>query len=325
MLHPGSRSGDSHKSDIFRTTVIDHRFQETSPFLAYLSACSTGANEVEGLAEETIHLISACQLAGFRHVVGTLWEVRDEYCVDVATVLYETLRDEGMTDRAIARGLHRAVRELRGRESGNSGGRRNDPDPAVIDGTHNSVDVDDLGVELQDGNLASLKETGEPVVLGSVCPFVKIRRSFTMHGQYGRLSGDREEDPLCLTIGSTVNERLILTDANGFEDILEEFPQPKELRSILFPYRDGLFIGTPKDPEVLHGSTIEAFDKAIDDIMSQWVAGSFLAEFFRDQQLHHWPPFFTLCFVVIQVVLITSLYLCTIASLRREHTWLPWH
>ncbi|KJZ70809.1 hypothetical protein HIM_09822 [Hirsutella minnesotensis 3608] len=136
----------------------DYRLQETSPFLAYLSACSTGANEVEGLAEETIHLISACQLAGFRHVVGTLWEVRDEYCVDVATVLYETLRDEGITDRAIARGLHRAVRALRGRESGNSG-RRYDSDPAVIqDGTHNSVDVDDLGVVLQDGNLAALEE-----------------------------------------------------------------------------------------------------------------------------------------------------------------------
>ncbi|XP_044717944.1 kinase [Hirsutella rhossiliensis] len=62
-------------------------------------------------------------------------------------------------------------------------------------------------------------------------------------------------------------------DANGFEEILE-FPQPefdcvkpfrRELRSILFPYSDGLFIGTPKDPEVLYGATIEAFDKAIDD------------------------------------------------------------
>ncbi|XP_044714731.1 kinase [Hirsutella rhossiliensis] len=45
-------------------------------------------------------------------------------------------------------------------------------------------------------------------------------------------------------------------DANGFEDILEEFPQPE----------DGLFIGTPKDPEILYGPIIKAFDKAIDDI-----------------------------------------------------------
>jgi Fungal protein kinase len=61
---------------------------------------------------------------------------------------------------------------------------------------------------------------------------------------------------------------------DGFEDILEEFPphfdcvKPlcRELRGILFPYRKGLFIGTPKDPEVLYGPIIKAFDKAIDDV-----------------------------------------------------------
>ncbi|KJZ69932.1 hypothetical protein HIM_10688 [Hirsutella minnesotensis 3608] len=62
---------------------------------------------------------------------------------------------------------------------------------------------------------------------------------------------------------------------DGFEDILEEFPQPqfdcvkplcRELRGILFPYRDGLFVGTPKDPEILYGPIIQAFDKAIDDV-----------------------------------------------------------
>ncbi|RMZ85501.1 hypothetical protein DV736_g6579, partial [Chaetothyriales sp. CBS 134916] len=65
---------------------------------------------------------------------------------------------------------------------------------------------------------------------------------------------------------------------DGFEDVLEEFPQPnfdrvkplcRELRQILFPYKDGLFIGTPKDPEILYGPIIKAFDKAIDDIKAQ--------------------------------------------------------
>jgi CHAT domain-containing protein len=91
----------------------DHRLQETSPFLGYLSACSTGANEADRLSDEGIHLVSACQLAGFRHVVGTLWEVSDKHCVDIAKVLYETLRDEGMTDVALCRGLHQAIRALR--------------------------------------------------------------------------------------------------------------------------------------------------------------------------------------------------------------------
>ncbi|KAI1504695.1 CHAT domain-containing protein [Biscogniauxia marginata] len=96
----------------------DHRLQENEspPFLSYLSACSTGSNKVDNLADEGIHLVSAFQLAGFRHVVGTLWEVSDMHCVDVAKVLYETLRDEGMTDVAVCRGLHRAIRTLRDRE-----------------------------------------------------------------------------------------------------------------------------------------------------------------------------------------------------------------
>ncbi|KAK0611676.1 CHAT domain-containing protein [Immersiella caudata] len=93
--------------------LLDYRVQENKPFLGYLSACSTGSNEAVKLADEGIHLVSAFQLAGFRHVVGTLWEVSDKHCVDVARVLYETLRDEGMTDVAVCRGLHRAVRALR--------------------------------------------------------------------------------------------------------------------------------------------------------------------------------------------------------------------
>ncbi|KAF2459673.1 hypothetical protein BDY21DRAFT_338901 [Lineolata rhizophorae] len=61
---------------------------------------------------------------------------------------------------------------------------------------------------------------------------------------------------------------------DGFEYILEEFPPRfdwvkalcREMRGILFPYREGLFVGTPKDPEILYGPIIKAFDKAIDDI-----------------------------------------------------------
>ncbi|OXV05344.1 hypothetical protein Egran_06888 [Elaphomyces granulatus] len=35
------------------------------------------------------------------------------------------------------------------------------------------------------------------------------------------------------------------------------------IRDILFPYENGLFIGTPPDPEKLYGPTIKAFDDAI--------------------------------------------------------------
>ncbi|KAI2472762.1 CHAT domain-containing protein [Annulohypoxylon bovei var. microspora] len=102
----------------------DCQLHNNPPFLSYLSACSTGSNKANELVDEAIHLVSAFQLAGFRHVIGTLWEVSDQRCVDVAKVLYESLRDETMqgqkmTDAAVCRGLHRAVKLLRdGRKEG---------------------------------------------------------------------------------------------------------------------------------------------------------------------------------------------------------------
>ncbi|KAM4067835.1 kinase [Hirsutella rhossiliensis] len=61
----------------------------------------------------------------------------------------------------------------------------------------------------------------------------------------------------------------------GFGFILREFPPEfdcvkplcRELRGILFPILNGeLFKGTPKDPDILYGPILRAFDKAIDDI-----------------------------------------------------------
>ena len=91
----------------------DSRLQDNNPFLAFLSACSTGANEVDNLMNEGIHLAGALQLAGFRHVICTMWEVSDSPCVDVARVFYETLLANGMTDEAVALGLHKSIRKLR--------------------------------------------------------------------------------------------------------------------------------------------------------------------------------------------------------------------
>lgn len=104
---------DWEKSPLTVEDLRNEKLQEKPPFLAYLSACSTGANEALGLVDEGIHLGYACQLAGFRHIVGTLWTVSDPFCVNVARKFYETIRDEGKTDAAVYRGLHLALRELR--------------------------------------------------------------------------------------------------------------------------------------------------------------------------------------------------------------------
>ncbi|QGJ01998.1 hypothetical protein CEK26_003442 [Fusarium fujikuroi] len=84
-----------------------------SPFLAYLSACGTGQIKSEKLFDEDIHLISACQLAGFRHVIGTLWEVNDQSCVDMAAIIYEEILRGDMSDESVCRGVHVATKQKR--------------------------------------------------------------------------------------------------------------------------------------------------------------------------------------------------------------------
>ncbi|KAK4206820.1 CHAT domain-containing protein [Rhypophila decipiens] len=98
---------------------------KTRPYLAFLSACLTGANDIDELADEGIHLIAAFQLIGFSHVIGTLWQVADSACVDVSVGVYQGLHDsssrgsggDGMSTRpaheSVCRSLHRTLVNLR--------------------------------------------------------------------------------------------------------------------------------------------------------------------------------------------------------------------
>lgn len=102
-------------------TLLDINLCERSPFLAYLSACGTGQIKEESYLDESIHLIGGYQLAGFRHVIGTLWEVDDKLCVDMARITYEEIGSGRLTDKSVCWGLHKATRELRGRWLDNKG------------------------------------------------------------------------------------------------------------------------------------------------------------------------------------------------------------
>ncbi|KAK4078311.1 uncharacterized protein Triagg1_3327 [Trichoderma aggressivum f. europaeum] len=95
-------------------SLLETNLGLNSPFLAYLSACGTGQILNDHAADESIHLVSACQLAGFRHVIGTLWSVDDELCVDMAEMVYKSLC-KGFEDESVSWALHGAVRTLRDR------------------------------------------------------------------------------------------------------------------------------------------------------------------------------------------------------------------
>lgn len=83
--------------------------------LAYLSACRTATTDIGALFDEALHLTAAFQLAGFRHVVGTLWPIVDDTAVTLADTFYTTL---GPDPGRAAYALHDAVRALRTRMPG---------------------------------------------------------------------------------------------------------------------------------------------------------------------------------------------------------------
>jgi tetratricopeptide (TPR) repeat protein len=83
--------------------------------LAFLSACQTFMGGAE-LADEAISLATAFRLAGYRHVIGTLWSISDEFAPVVAEHVYRTLMLSGESEtsvRGTADALNKAVRHMR--------------------------------------------------------------------------------------------------------------------------------------------------------------------------------------------------------------------
>lgn len=84
--------------------------------LAYLSACSTAENSIVELVDEVIHMVNGFQVAGFAHVVGSMWPSVDSGCVIVAKTFYESLCRRALTmfrDDTVANSLHLAVIKAR--------------------------------------------------------------------------------------------------------------------------------------------------------------------------------------------------------------------
>ena len=106
---------DREEERVTVNDLLQINLQATSPFLAFLSACGTGQTKAKSLVDESMHLISACQLAGFRHVIGTLWKVNDRSCIEMTRLVYSVMIKEDWSDESVARGVHHAGRELRDR------------------------------------------------------------------------------------------------------------------------------------------------------------------------------------------------------------------
>jgi CHAT domain-containing protein len=84
-----------------------------SVVFAFLSASSTALNRARNLLDESIHVVSAFQLAGIPQVVGTFWEVEDFASLTVVQSFYTRLGAGGLDTSAAAETLHEIIRLVR--------------------------------------------------------------------------------------------------------------------------------------------------------------------------------------------------------------------
>ena len=101
--------------DKLTVSEISKRYILGQTWIAYLSACSTAGVEAKSLADECLHLNSAFQVAGFAHVIGSLWPADDNVCVRLAESFYSSLTKVGTkhSNRAVAEALRNAVLDIR--------------------------------------------------------------------------------------------------------------------------------------------------------------------------------------------------------------------
>lgn len=90
------------------------RLNLSKPEFAFLSACSTATTSLD-LVNESIHIASAFQLAGYPHVIGTLWEISDTIATKISTHIYTELAACHFDIRNVATSLHEAIRIVRDR------------------------------------------------------------------------------------------------------------------------------------------------------------------------------------------------------------------
>ncbi|MGW0938760.1 CHAT domain-containing protein [Streptomyces sp. NPDC002666] len=100
-----------------RLTVSDVATRRPrNPELAMLSACSASRGGIK-LSDEVVQLASSFQLAGYPHVIGTLWPIADKLATHLTEVFYTALAEDIARGRPIdpAAALHGPVRALRDR------------------------------------------------------------------------------------------------------------------------------------------------------------------------------------------------------------------
>ena len=103
-----------HDGNLELSTVINQSFPHAD--FAFLSACYTAAGD-EAVAGEAVHLAAGLMFAGFRGVIGSMWEIQDKDALVIADKVYSDLFSDAEPDSTkAALALHNAVKFIRQQE-----------------------------------------------------------------------------------------------------------------------------------------------------------------------------------------------------------------
>lgn len=92
-------------------SVLEIAQQRIDGEFAFLSACSTGASGL-ALADESVHLAGAFQLAGYSHVIAAMWPIFDDVALEIARHVYSLVSPRTSSVNHSAAILHSAVRKI---------------------------------------------------------------------------------------------------------------------------------------------------------------------------------------------------------------------
>ena len=101
---------DHDQQPLTAATVSSLRLDRAA--FAYLSACRTAVPTAH-LADEVIHIASAFHIAGYPHVIGTLWAVEDRAAATIAELVYDELTDDRPDPGRAPLALHNALTQAR--------------------------------------------------------------------------------------------------------------------------------------------------------------------------------------------------------------------
>lgn len=114
LLQKRSPGGNLETDPLTVEALLDVKGQGNS-WIVYLSACATAKARVQELGDESLHLATAFQVAGFPHAIGSLWSADDGTCAEVSQYFYQQLASLGLANKSVSVSeiLHRAVQKVR--------------------------------------------------------------------------------------------------------------------------------------------------------------------------------------------------------------------